>query len=301
MPRARRTEERLVAHVQRLGDEHPPIELDSVDFTVHDPACLDERFGGVLDYMARVELEVDRNVLELATMLPDPPPVDVVFYRDVWAPQEVRHGLILDELQRRIGRPPAAADTTSVGPKMHVLGAVAHVDAMQDVVRMLYYLTGLSTERSAVIAYNRLHDGLLATGEPAAAHTVVAPIRRQEPGHYAFYRLSAEGLAEQLRPWQRFLTRHMRRISFGPVGANDAEQRADFGDLLGALGLDQRLTEFAEQISRVETALLWAHREGLPVPAYVLAAFRDAVEEARARRAGEVSAAEAPRPTRWSR
>lgn len=299
MPRERRTEERLVAHVRRLGEEHPPIDLASVDFTVHDPACLGERFGGVLDYMARVELEVDRNVLELATMLPDPPPVDVFFYRDVWRPQEVRHGQILDELQRRVGRPPAVADTTSVGTKMHVLGAVAHLDAMQDVVRMLYYLTGLATERSAVIAYNRLHDGLLATGEPAAAHTIVAQIRRQEPGHYAFYKLSAEGLAEQLRPWQWFLTRHMRRISFAPVGANDATQRADFGDLLAALGLDGRLAEFAEQISRVEAALLWAHREGLAVPGYVLAAFRDAVEEARAR-AGAVSP-EAPRRRSRSR
>ena len=67
------TEQRLRDHVDRLADEHPPIELASVDFTVRAPALLDARFGHVLDYMARVELEVDRNVLELTTMLPTRP------------------------------------------------------------------------------------------------------------------------------------------------------------------------------------------------------------------------------------
>ena len=67
-------------------------------------ACSAKRYGHVLDYMARVELEVDRNVLELITMLPDPPPVDRTFYADVWQPQEIRHGQILDELQVRLGR-----------------------------------------------------------------------------------------------------------------------------------------------------------------------------------------------------
>ena len=60
--------------------------------------------------MARVELEVDRNVLELTTMLPDPPEVDRYFYADVWSPQEIRHGQILDVLQVRLGRDPAVAD-----------------------------------------------------------------------------------------------------------------------------------------------------------------------------------------------
>ena len=63
---------RLTEHVAKLADEHPPIRLDSVDFTVRNPLEFEARFGHVLDYMARVELEVDRNVLELTTMLPGP-------------------------------------------------------------------------------------------------------------------------------------------------------------------------------------------------------------------------------------
>ncbi|QBR92819.1 GTP-binding protein LepA [Nocardioides euryhalodurans] len=281
----RSTEQRLIEHVDRLGAEHPPIDLATVDFTVRDPAATNARFGHVLDYMARVELEVDRNVLELTTMLPDPPEVDRHFYADVWHPQEVRHGQILDELQVRLGRPAADTDLDTVSAKLHVLGALAHLAPVQDVVRMLYYLTGQATERSAVLAYNLLHDGLLESGERAAAETVVAQIRRQEPGHHAFYAMSARGLAEQLSPWQHWLVRRLRAVSFAPVGANDDEQRADFGEVMTTLGIDRDLERFATQVARVESELLGATTEGLPVPAYVVRAFREAVELAQARAA----------------
>ena len=99
----------------------------SVDFTVRRPREFEARFGHVLDYMARVELEVDRNVLEITTMLPDPPEIDQVFYRDVWQPQEIQHGLILDRLQVELGRSPAEADLDSIGMKLRVLGALAHL------------------------------------------------------------------------------------------------------------------------------------------------------------------------------
>ena len=77
----------------------------------------------------------------------------------------------------------------------------------------------------------------------------------------------------------------MRRISFGPVGANNATQKADFGDLLGTLGMDDDLETFAVHISRVEHELLWARHQGMQIPDYVLSAFREAVELARARAA----------------
>lgn len=283
----RSTELRLADHVERLGQEHPPIDLATVDFDVRRPDLLTARYGHVLDYMARVELEVDRNVLELMTMLPDPPEVDRVFYADVWQPQEIRHGQILDELQTRIGRAPATPDLDHVGAKLKVLGALGRIPKVQDVSRMLYYLTGMSTERSAVLAYNLLYDGVVELGEHAVAETIVAQIRRQEPGHYAFYKMSARGLAEQLSAWQRWLVRHLRRMSFAPVGANNDDQKADFGEVMASLGIDRNLEPFAIQISRVERELLWEREQGMKVPDYVVAAFREAVElaEARSRRA----------------
>jgi hypothetical protein len=271
----------LVEHVDRLARDHPPIQLDSVDFTVHRPRELEARFGHVLDYMARVELEVDRNVLELTTMLPDPPEIDRHFYADVWQPQEVQHGLILDRLQVELGRGPAEADVESVGVKLRILGALGHHAPFQDVCRMLYYLTGMATERSAVLAYNKLHRGLLELGETAIATTVVGQIKRQEPGHYAFYQLSARGLWSQLATWQRWLVRMMRRISFAPVGANTARQKADFGVVMATLGIAEDSDGFADQVSRVERELLWARHRGLVVPDYVARAFREAVELAR--------------------
>ena len=189
---------RLTEHVARLAEEHPPIQLDSVDFTVRRPREFEARFGHVLDYMARVELEVDRNVLELTTMLPDPPEIDRQFYA-VWQPQEIQHGLILDRLQVELGRESADADLDSIGLKLKVLGALAHIGPFQDVCRMLYYLTGMATERSAVLAYNLLHRGTLDMGEEAVAQTVIGQIKRQEPGHYAFYQLSARGLVGRAR------------------------------------------------------------------------------------------------------
>ena len=280
----RSTARRLADHVDRIEAEHPPIRLDSVDYTVRNPALVRERFGHVLDYMARVELEVDRNVLELTTMLPDPPPIDRRFYAEVWQPQEIRHGLILDELQTRLGRPAATPDLDSVSAKIRILGALSHVSPIQDIVRMLYYLTGMSTERSAVLAYNRLHDGLAEAGEPALVATVVAPIKRQEPGHYAFYRISAQGLAESLTPWQRWLTRRLRQLSFAPVGANNDEQKADFGGVLETLGMASQVDAFSADISRVERDLLWARDRGLAVPTYVVKAMREAIELHEARR-----------------
>lgn len=152
---------------------------------------------------------------------------------------------------------------------------------------MLYYLTGMATERSAVLAYNLLHEGSLDAGERAVAHTVVAPIKRQEPGHFVFYQLSARGLWRRLAIWQRWLVRRMRSVSFGPVGVNDARQHADFGDVMRTLGIADRVDEFAAQAVRVERQLLWSHRQGMAVPPYVLRAFREAVELSLARERAE--------------
>ena len=88
---------------------------------------------------------------------------------------------------------------------------------------MLYYLTGMATERSAVLAYNLLHRGTLDLGEQAIAQSVIGQIKRQEPGHFVFYQLSARALWAELAAWQRWMVRFMRRASFAPVGANNAE------------------------------------------------------------------------------
>jgi hypothetical protein len=271
---------KLADHVDRLGEEHPPIPLDSVDYTMNRPDLLAERFGPVLSYMSRVELEVERNVLELNTLLPDPPEVDRHFYADVWLPQETHHGLILDRLQVLAGLDASEPNLTEVSFRLKLLGALGRVGAVQDVSRMLYYLTGLATERSAVLAYNKLHAGLVELGERAIAATVVAPIKRQEPGHFVYYQLAARELWEQMGSWQKWLVRALRKRTFVPVGVDNRKQRVEFGHVMRALGIStgeaEDLRHYARQVGRVEHELLWAHRQGLRVPDYVFKALRRA-------------------------
>jgi hypothetical protein len=270
-------------HVLRLGEKYPPISLDSVDRTVHDPRRVRDTFGHVIDYLARVELEVDRNVLELLTLLPDVSETDRLFYADVWQPQEIQHGLILDRLQQDIDIAPADPNTDDVSAKIRLLGSLAHLKPVQEVARLLYYLTGAATEKSAVVAYNLLVDGLDGIGETAISKTVVQPIRRQEPGHFAFYRLSATEMIQQnvLAPWQLRLAKVLRRKSFGLVGAHNPQYRAQLGGILSTLGLAEKLEDFGAQIGLVERELLWAREQGMRVPDYIMAALKDTIEQFR--------------------
>jgi len=273
--------------VETFAQEHPPLALAAADLTINDPDQVRRRYGGVFNYLTRVELEVERNVLELRALMPDATATDRFFYEEVWSPQELQHGILLDAVQQGFGMTPAPTNLARVSAKIRLIGALSHLPGMQGVVRLLYYLTGAATERSAVIAYSRLVDGLRRMGERAIAETVIAPIRRQEPGHFAFYRLSAEALVanEGLKAWQFHLARILRRRSFELVGVTNRRQRADFGDLARALDIDQNLLEVARQMSLVERELLWAQEQGMQVPGYILAALEDAVAQGAARRA----------------
>lgn len=280
MGRARITEASLREFVLKVGDEHPPIEKSSVDRTIVNPALVRERFAGVIDYLARVELEVDRNVLELLTILPNVSETDRLFYQDIWSGQEMAHGYILDQLQVDLGL--EAAETFNTIPvRMKLLGALAHWEPIHDISRMLYYLTGASTERQAVIAYSSLTTRLDEMGERAISETIIQPIKRQEPAHFAFYRMSAEKMVQdgELKPWQLYLTRVLRQQSFTLVGVDYVKAyQQDLGGVITALDIDQELEVYAKEIGRLEARLLWANRQGMEFPPYFLKALRESVE-----------------------
>ncbi|WBQ03624.1 GTP-binding protein LepA [Kribbella sp. CA-293567] len=285
-PRA--TQEGLRRFVERFAEDHPPLSLAAADLTVNDAGEVRRRFGAVFGYLTRVEFEVERNVLELRALMPDATETDRFFYQEVWSPQELQHGVLLDAVQQNLGLTPVPADLSKVSAKIRLAGVLSQLPGMLGVIRLLYYLTGAATERSAVIAYSRLVDGLRAMDERALAETVIAPIRRQEPGHFAFYRLSAQALMveEGLKAWQLQLARILRRRSFRLVGANSHRQQADFGDVARSIGLDRDLMDVARQVSLVERELLWAQRRGMEIPDYILAALREAIELSVAREAG---------------
>lgn len=280
MPRQLITPRKIADHVQRLGDLYPPIPLDSVDRTINNPELVARRFGHVIDYLARVELEVDRNVLELLVLLPDVDDTNRTFYADVWQPQEIQHGLILDRLQQDLGRPPAVPHL-DVSFQIKVLGALAHFKPVQDIAKLLYFLTGASTERQAVLAYNLINDGMVEMGEQAIMKTIITPIKQQEPGHFAFYQMSATEMIQSkvLKPWQLFLARVLREKSYGLVGTNAMKKyKAHMGGVAVDLGLDKDLAGYAREIGRVEARLLWAHKRGMQFPPYIFTALQESIQ-----------------------
>jgi hypothetical protein len=280
VPRQHITQQKIAEHVQRLGELYPPIRLDSVDRTIKRPWLVAKKFGHVIDYLARVELEVDRNVLELLVLLPDADDTNKTFYADVWQPQEIQHGLILDRLQQDLGRTAAEPELElSVGIK--ILGALAHLKPIQEIAKLMYFLTGASTERQAVLAYNKINRGMHELGETAISETIITPIKQQEPGHFAFYQMSATAMIQDkvLRPWQLFLTRVMREKSYHLVGTNHMRRyKADMGGVMATLGLDDDLEGYAREVGRVENRLLWAHKQGMEFPPYILKALKESVD-----------------------
>jgi hypothetical protein len=280
VPRQRITQKKIAEHVQRLGELYPPIPLDSVDRTIKRPGVVARKFGHVIDYLARVELEVDRNVLELLILLPDVDEINKTFYADVWQPQEIQHGLILDRLQQDLGRT-AARPHLDVSFKIKILGALAQLKPIQDIAKLMYFLTGASTERQAVLAYNQINRGLKELDETAISETIITPIKQQEPGHFAFYQMSATAMIQDkvLRPWQLFLTRVLREKSYHLVGTNQMKQyKADMGGVMIDLGFDSDLEGYAREVGRVENRLLWAHRQGMEFPPYILKALKESVD-----------------------
>ena len=294
VPRQHITHQKIAEHVQRLGELYPPIPLDSVDRTIKRPWLVARKFGHVIDYLARVELEVDRNVLELLVLLPEADETNKTFYADVWQPQEIQHGLILDRLQQDLGRT-AADPHLDVSFGIKILGALAHLKPIQDIAKLMYFLTGASTERQAVIAYNKINRGMQQLGETAISETIITPIKQQEPGHFAFYQMSATAMIQDkvLKPWQLFLTRVMREKSYNLVGTNKMKQyKAAMGGVMADLGLDDDLEGYAREVGRVENRLLWAHKQGMEFPPYILKALKESVELYRERLARGLTVAE---------
>jgi hypothetical protein len=280
VPRQHITQQKIAEHVERLGELYPPIRLDSIDRTIKRPWLVAKRYGHVIDYLARVELEVDRNVLELLVLLPEADDTNKTFYADVWQPQEIQHGLILDRLQQDLGRAPAEPELElSFGIK--ILGALAHLKPIQDIAKLIYFLTGASTERQAVLAYNKINQGMQELDESAISETIITPIKQQEPGHFAFYHMSAAAMIQDkvLKPWQLFLTRVMRERSYHLVGTNRMKRyQADLGEVMTDLGLDDNLEGYAREVGRVESRLLWAHKQGMDFPPYILKALKESVD-----------------------
>lgn len=258
------------------------IDLDTVDFTVPDPHRVATELGPALDYFARIEREVERNVLELQVLLPDADERTVRFVR-VWEMQELPHGWVFDRMQTEVGLPPAQPELNHVSRSLRLAGALSHLPGVHQALMFLYLSIGAMHERLTAVGYDRLRTRVLELGMPGFAETAVRPIRAQESMHYAYYRNAAVEQRDRLAPWQLQLARVVRRHTYTPVGATTQPRRADFGAAALALVGDDDLAALSEPVQRVAQELLTSAGAGLRLPPFVAAALQECVEAHRLR------------------
>ena len=132
-----------------------------------------------------------------------------------------------------------------------------------------------------MLAYNQINAGMQELGESAISETIITPIKQQEPGHFAFYQMSATAMIQDgsLKPWQLYLAQVLREKSYNLVGTNAMDvYKADMGGVIKYLGLDADLEGYAREVGRLEARLLWANKNGMDFPPYILRALKESVE-----------------------
>ncbi|WP_380169070.1 hypothetical protein [Jannaschia sp. R86511] len=260
------------------------IDLGTVDFTAPDPHRVRVELGAALDYFARIEREVERNVLELQVVLPNADDRTRRFVR-VWEEQELPHGWIFDRMQQEVGLPPATPELNHIGRTMKVAGVLSHVPGVHEALLFLYLSIGAMHERLTAVGYDKLRERLLQLGMPGFAATAVRPIRAQESLHYAYYRSAAVEQRDRLSRWQLELARLVRLRTYRPVGATTPQRQADFGATAVALVGSDDPEALARPVQRVAQDLLTLAGDGLRLPPFVAAALRETVELHRRREA----------------
>ncbi|WP_336923333.1 GTP-binding protein LepA [Aquipuribacter sp. SD81] len=268
------------AQLDRMEAEGP-IDLAAVDYSVRDARVVREELGPSLDYFARVEREVERNVLELQVLLPQADDTTRRFIR-VWEEQELPHGWVFDRLQAEVGLPPSQPELTAISRSLRVAGALAHLPGVHDALMFLYLSVGAMHERLTAVGYDLLRKRLVALGARGFAETAVGPIRGQESTHFAYYRNSALLHRQRLSPWQLHLCRVVRTRTYRPIGATTPANAAAFGRVAGALAGDAGVDRFVSPVQRVAQELLVREGAGLQLPPFVARALREALDLGRA-------------------
>jgi hypothetical protein len=273
----------LTSQLDRMEAEGV-IDLATVDFDVRRPDLVRQRLAPTLDYFARVEREVERNLLEIAAFLPGAGEETQRFVR-IWAEQELPHGEIFETLKAHLGLPPSQPDLTTVSLPLRVTGRLSAIPGVSNVLLMLYHSMGAMHERLTAVGYDKLRDRLLEIGEHGFAHTAVTPIRKQESGHYAFYRNSALALRGRMAAWQLALARIIRIRTYEPIGVRTSltagADRATFGrTAVALLGGSRDMSDISVPVQRVAQDLLVGEKQGLRLPPFVAKALRRTVDAA---------------------
>jgi hypothetical protein len=264
------------ARVDRL-EADPPISIESVDLTIVDPDRLRLELGHVIRYFGIVEGEVAQNASDIAALLPRLDRHERRFL-GVWSAQEVAHGRVFDAIAQGLKLAPAPAVGRTPPPRriFEVVGRVARLDWVHDVLKLMYLARGAMHEHLTYDGYVHLGERLARLGELGLARTVTEPIRRQEARHLGYYRMAAAAQRRRLSPRQLHVARVLSVRSYAPVGASPA-RRAECGRAFASLaGSD--VDRILGPVETIATQLLGDGAGS--VPQFVRRAMRRCLEEA---------------------
>lgn len=260
----------------------PPIRLDDLDLTIQDVPRLRAALGPTFAYFSRVENEVAAE--PLMAMLPRLGAYERGYrsygseFLDVWVGHENAHGAVFDALQRHIGEAPIVYPSPVLFHN-RVAGALGKMSsALHAVFEMVYLARGAMHERSTLIGYDALKRVLGRIGERGLQETLVRPIRAQEVGHLAYYTVQAQHRRAHLAPWQLAMARRISVLTYAPVGASAAHNRAPFGHVALALS-GEDLDLMAVPVQAAAERLLNAPERPL-LPGFVKRALVRCVEAA---------------------
>lgn len=280
--------ERHVAEFLAAVEQNPvqaPIDPDSVDYEFRNPQAVAGSFAATLGYLARVELDVARNVEEIEHVFgKNMPEVDRQFV-NFWGLQELHHGYILDRATSLLGLPAPAVDL-HIGASIKAAGILSNVPGLRDAMFFGYMATGEVTEASASRLYRKWSWDLTGMGEGAFANTAIDRINRQEPKHLAYYKMRGRQVRDTLSHWQILLARTLKERTMPITGVRNKWHKRQLGQMVIELtGVDNsensQYTDLVRQVQSVYDNMMYFEGQGAKVPGAVMRSLAECVEIAR--------------------
>lgn len=220
--------------IEKRGGQ--PILPETVDFTIHNPEMVGERFGPFLAFAGGVEGEVTNSANLARTLLPHMRP-DLQTFFTGWELEEDFHARNLAIVREQVNVPPMMIRETvpkSYQPvrKVSELSSKFH-NAAEYLVISYFGLGELETWQAYKTVAGQLDD----SGEPELAH-LMKRIAKQERGHLGDARgFAANRRQESVSPRQLNMVKGFMERQYMPVGVRkrDPERRQRFGHMASLL------------------------------------------------------------------
>jgi hypothetical protein len=253
-----------------------PLELELVDYTLHDPVALAARLADPLQYAQRVEIIV--TGLGIENLLPRHDE-RIARFLEIWIDDETTHGTALATLLDQLGLEtyvPADAPIPVHNQVAKLLGRISQ--RAHGVVELIWSASGAMNEHLAMVAYREMGVVAEELGERPLYETLFKRLRTHEAAHKGFYAAYAREVAHGMHRWQRRLARAVIVHTYAPVGAGAKVDKPALGRTIRALDADGGWEgKIADPVQRIAEKLL---ADGEPLPRFVRDAIAECVDSA---------------------